>query len=87
MSVFNMRLDDELKKEVQPILESYGLTMPQAIKLFFTQIAKTKTIPISLDYNAEKNPNETTKKAIQEVLAGKMTSYDDFNDFLKELKK
>lgn len=86
MSVFNMRLDDDLKKEVLPVLESYGLTMPQAIKLFFTQIAKTKAIPLSLDYNGI-HPSDKTKKAIQDALEGKMLAYDNFDDFLKELKK
>lgn len=47
---FNMRLDTELKDKVTPILEDYGLTMPQAFKLFLNQIAKTKTVPLSFDY-------------------------------------
>lgn len=47
---FNMRLDTELKEQVTPILDDYGLTMPQAFKLFLNQIVKTKTIPLSFDY-------------------------------------
>ena len=47
---FNMRLEAELKEKVTPILEDYGLTMPQAFKLFLNQIVKTKTIPLSFDY-------------------------------------
>ncbi|WP_369529894.1 type II toxin-antitoxin system RelB/DinJ family antitoxin, partial [Acinetobacter lwoffii] len=38
---FNMRLEAELKEKVTPILEDYGLTMPQAFKLFLNQIVKT----------------------------------------------
>ena len=45
---FNMRLEAELKEQVTPILEDYGLTMPQAFKLFLNQIVKTKAIPLSL---------------------------------------
>ena len=45
---FNMRLEAELKEQVTPILEDYGLTMPQAFKLFLNQIVKTKAI-LSLD--------------------------------------
>ncbi|MCZ2451251.1 type II toxin-antitoxin system RelB/DinJ family antitoxin, partial [Acinetobacter baumannii] len=29
-----MRLEAELKEQAMPILEDYGLTMPQAFKLF-----------------------------------------------------
>ena len=50
---FNMRLEAELKEKVTPILEDYGLTMPQAFKLFLNQIVKTKTIPLSFDYARE----------------------------------
>ena len=32
---FNMRLEAELKEQVTPILEDYGLTMPQAFKLMW----------------------------------------------------
>ena len=31
---FNMRLEAELKEQVTPILEDYGLTMPHAFTLF-----------------------------------------------------
>ena len=50
---FNMRLEAELKEQVTPILEDYGLTMPQAFKLFLNQIVKTKAIPLSFDYARE----------------------------------
>ena len=47
---FNMRLDQDLKERAFSIIESYGLTPAQAIKLFLNQIAETKAVPISLDY-------------------------------------
>ena len=50
---FNMRLEAELKEQVTPILEDYGLAMPQAFKLFLNQIVKTKAIPLSFDYARE----------------------------------
>ena len=58
---FNMRLEAELKEQVTPILEDYGLTMPQAFKLFLNQIVKTKAIPLSFDYARE--PDLTPKAA------------------------
>ena len=57
---FNMRLEAELKEQVTPILEDYGLTMPQAFKLFLNQIVKTKAIPLSFDYARE--PDLTLKQ-------------------------
>ncbi|MBR4876748.1 MAG: type II toxin-antitoxin system RelB/DinJ family antitoxin, partial [Rhodocyclaceae bacterium] len=44
---FNMRLDDNLRHRAWPVLEQYGLTPSQAVKMFFNQIAQTGKIPLS----------------------------------------
>lgn len=54
---YNIRLDEDLKKRAFPVLESYGLTPSQAIKLFLNQVAETNTVPLSLDYQAKKENN------------------------------
>lgn len=86
---FNMRLDAELKEQVTPILEDYGLTMPQAFKLFLNQIAKTKSIPLSFDYAKE---NTLTPKAearlrqsIREIEEGDCTIYDTPEEAMKAM--
>ena len=78
---FNMRLDSELKEQVTPILEDYGLTMPQAFKLFLNQIVKTKTVPLSFDY-AKDQPNAVTQKAMPEAL-----SRVDFSENYESVEK
>lgn len=47
---FNMRLDPKVRDELNTILAGYGLTIPQAFKLFAHQIVATKTVPLSFDY-------------------------------------
>lgn len=47
---FNMRLDDELRNKAYPILETYGLTPSQAVRMFFNQIAQTGKVPLSFDW-------------------------------------
>lgn len=65
---FKMRVDADLKDKAEPILEYYGLTMPQVFKLFLNQIVKTRTIPLSFDYAQDDNvPNSVTKKALLEA--------------------
>jgi len=49
---YNIRLDQELKEKAFSVLESYGLTPSQAIKLFLHQVAETNSIPLSFDYHA-----------------------------------
>ncbi len=49
---FNMRLEKELKEETTQIFENYGMTTAQAIRMFLVNVAKTRKIPLSLDYQA-----------------------------------
>jgi addiction module antitoxin, relB/dinJ family len=67
-SNFNMRLEDDLRTRVSPILEQYGLTPSQAVRMFFNQIASTGKIPLTFDW-ANPEPNAVTRKAIEEAEA------------------
>ena len=67
-SNFNMRLDDDLWASVYPILEQYGLTPSQAVRMFFNQIASTGKVPLTFDW-ANPVPNAVTRKAIEEAEA------------------
>lgn len=50
---YNVRLDQDLKDRAFAVIESYGLTPPQAIRLFLNQIADTNTVPLSFDYQSK----------------------------------
>lgn len=52
---YNIRLDQGLKDKAFSVFESYGLTPPQAIKLFLNQVAETNTVPLSFDYQTKAN--------------------------------
>ena len=45
---YNIRLDQDLKDRSFSVLESYGLTPSQAIRLFLNQVADTNAVPLSL---------------------------------------
>jgi addiction module RelB/DinJ family antitoxin len=83
-----MRLDDDLKKQALPILEDYGLTLPQAFKLFLNQVVRTKTVPLSFDYAKEptltEKANEKLLRSIEELRNGDYT--ESTLDELLELK-
>lgn len=66
---FNIRMDESLKERAFPVIESYGLTPAQAVKLFFNQIATTQTIPLSFEHHANRIPNAVTRKAIDDAEA------------------
>ena len=81
---YNVRLDQDLKDKAFSVIESYGLTPPQAIRLFLNQIADTNTVPLSFDYQPKLNAQ--TIAAIAEIADGKGTKYDSFGDLMDELK-
>ena len=85
---FNMRLEAELKEKVTPILEDYGLTMPQAFKLFLNQIVKTKTIPLSFDYARETALTPKAAKLLQslkEIENGEYTEYETVEEAIQAM--
>ena len=81
---FNVRLDQDLKDRSFSVLQSYGLTPSQAIRLFLNQIADTNEVPLSFDYQPKLNAQTIT--AIAEVANGKGSKYDSFGDFMDELE-
>ena len=48
---YNIRLDEALKDRAFSVIESYGLTPAQAIKLFLHQVAETGCIPLDFSYH------------------------------------
>ena len=88
---FNMRLETELKEQVTPILEDYGLTMPQAFKLFLNQIVKTKAIPLSFDYARETalTPKAAAKllQSLKEIESGEYTEYETVEEAIRAMSE
>ena len=81
---YNVRLDRDLKDRAFSVIESYGLTPSQAIRLFLNQIADTNEVPLSFDYQPKLNAQ--TLAAIAEVASGNGTKYDSFGDLMDELE-
>lgn len=59
---YNMRIDKDLKEKAFSVFESYGLTPSQAIKLFLNQVADTKTVPLSFDYQSQLHTEQPIEK-------------------------
>jgi DNA-damage-inducible protein J len=55
------RVDEDTKRQAEAVLDSIGLSMSEAIRLFTKQIAVRNEFPIEL-----KVPNSLTRKALQE---------------------
>lgn len=83
-SNFNMRLDDNLRNNAYPVLEKYGLTPSQAVKMFFNQIAQTGKVPLSFDWADTQTLTEKVKirllKTQQEFENGEFETFDNLEE-------
>ncbi|ASK27345.1 type II toxin-antitoxin system RelB/DinJ family antitoxin [Neisseria chenwenguii] len=66
---FNMRLDDNLRSRAYPVLEQYGLTPSQAVRMFFNQIGQTGKVPLSFDWTEESKFNAQAEALLRESVA------------------
>jgi len=87
-ATMNIRMEPELKKSVEALYSSFGITVTDAVNLFFHQSLIERGLPFAVQqarYNAE------TEAAIQEardIQAGKIKkkSYANFQEFLDDLE-
>lgn len=67
------RIDPQLKREVEAILDELGLTVTQAIILFFKQVQHQNGLPFSV-----RLPDARTRRAIADAKSGtQLVRFDD----------
>lgn len=83
----NIRIEPNLKKEVEKTLEDLGMNIADAVTIFLKQVVLTESIPFEI-----KKPkhNKETLTAIQEALDIKKNpenykSFDSIDELMKEL--
>jgi DNA-damage-inducible protein J len=65
-TLITARIDPELKQETEKVFEELGLTMTQAITLFFKQVKMRQGLPFAVAI-----PNAKTRQALDDALSGK----------------
>jgi DNA-damage-inducible protein J len=63
---YQIRIDEEEKQETFAVFNELGITPAQAVKMFFTQVRRTHSIPFPIEYT----PNAETAQAIAEAKQG-----------------
>lgn len=86
MATINIRIEENLKKDAEEVLNELGLGMTSAITIFLKQVVRTNSIPFAIEI-----PNKETLKAFQEVediKSGKKKAkkYSSVEDLRKDLK-
>ncbi len=65
-TTYPIRVDDNLKSSAAEVAEYYGFDLASVTRAFWKQMARTKSIPLSLSYE---EPNEASLAAIEETKA------------------
>ncbi|MGP7982755.1 type II toxin-antitoxin system RelB/DinJ family antitoxin [Rhodoblastus sp.] len=60
--MLHVRVDDKIKKEAAETLESMGLSVSDAVRLFLRRVVADRAIPFEI-----KAPNATTRAAMAET--------------------
>lgn len=82
----NIRIEPELKKEVETTLNDLGMNIAEAVTIFLKQVVLTESIPFVI-----KKPklNSETIKAMEDAEKGINLSkgYSDLNEMWNDLEK
>ncbi len=80
-AMIRARVEPHLKAEVEDIFQELGLSITEAITLFYRQVKLNKGLPFEV-----RIPNETTLKTFQETDAGrKVVRTKDAREMFKKL--
>ncbi|NMA38767.1 MAG: type II toxin-antitoxin system RelB/DinJ family antitoxin [Lentisphaerae bacterium] len=83
----SVRVDAELKKDVENCLDEIGMSMSTAINIYLRQIAKRRAIPFAVTANPV--PNDETSAAIEEgeriACDPHVRGYRDMNSLIRDL--
>ena len=63
-SSVQVRVDKNLKRDVERVLDNLGMDAPTAIRMFFKKIVATRSIPFSV---SEESPYHFTPEEEQEI--------------------
>ena len=82
-----MRMDEDLKSQLQELVSNLGMDMTTFFTISAKQAVREQRIPFDISMNI---PNEETREAIEEVQQMKKNpslgkSYTDVDEMMKEL--
>lgn len=82
----NIRIEPELKKEVEKTLSELGMNIAEAVTIFLKQVVITDSIPFIIKKH---KLSDETIKAIEEFEGGINISkgYIDLNEMWKDIEK
>lgn len=82
-ATIKIQVEPALKKEVDSIFKSLGISTAEAIQLFFQNVKVFKTLPFE-----ENIPNEETLQVMRDTDDGKnLTEWDSVDSYFKYIEE
>ena len=84
-TMVHVRVDEKIKAQAAETLNSMGLTVSDAIRVFLTRIVADKELPFAL-----KAPNDTSRAAIAEadqIILSRRARFANADALLNDLEK
>jgi len=82
-ATIKIQVEPELKKEVESIFKSIGISTAEAIQLFFQNVKVFKALPFE-----ENIPNEETLQVMRDTDDGKsLTEWDSVDSYFKYIEE
>ena len=84
-TMIHVRIDEQVKKEAAQTLETMGLSVSDAVRVFLLRVVAEKQIPFSL-----KVPNAETRSAMaeaDEIVRAKRARYKTGAELIDDLEK
>ncbi len=83
----SIRLDEDLKKQVEIMLSDMGLNMTTAMNMFLRQIVRQGRIPFEIATDIPNSETLAAMKEMDDMLSGKVRTkrYSSTDDLFKDL--
>lgn len=79
-TVINIRIDEELKKQMEHLLNEFGMNITTAFTIFAKAVVRERRIPFEISASTDDFYNEYNqrriRKAIADIKAGKGTVHE-----------
>ena len=87
MSNFNMRMEEQKKKDAETLYRTLGMTLPQAVNMFISQSLLVGGIPFDVRIPRFNQETEAAMKEAEDIAAGRIESksYHSAEELFAEL--
>ena len=84
---FNMRMEEQKKSDVEGLYKKLGMTLPQAVNVFFSQSLLVGGLPFDVKLQKYNKETEAAMQEAREISSGKSKSktYKNLDELVKEL--